>query len=395
MEQKQKFSKKIVVTGGGSGGHVSVSSAVISALRERYNIPYSNLLYIGGDLGMEEEKNGESIEQKRFKDADFQTEYIRAGKLQRSFSLRGILLMFRTVLGFLDSFRIISKFKPDLVISTGGLCLFLYVYLHISRKSQFICMNRQQQLVSQTKLFLNLQKKIFVAFKESLPYFPEEKTFHTGNIVRKDIFKTNGKGEIVKPLKEMIVNQERYPILYISGGGQGSHILNMTVREILPVLLQDFQVILQTGDNQAYKDFDLAVQEKGKLSEEQQKRFLPVKYIYDEEIGFVLNNIDMYIGRSGANTTYEMGILKIPSIFIPIPWVTHNEQERNANILKDSGLAEILPEGESSREKLVLVIKRFWKEVISGSRNINWDELDKRFPKDAIDKIFYEIEELK
>ncbi len=395
MEQKQKFSKKIVVTGGGSGGHVSVSSAVISALRERYNIPYSNLLYIGGDLGMEEEKNGKSIEQKRFKDADFQTEYIRAGKLQRSFSLRGILLMFRTVLGFLDSFRIISKFKPDLVISTGGfvsvpVCISAYlnkipVYLH----EQTAAIGLSNKIVSK------FAKKIFVAFKESLPYFPEEKTFHTGNIVRKDIFKTNGKGEIVKPLKEMIVNQEKYPILYISGGGQGSHILNMTVREILPVLLQDFQVILQTGDNQAYKDFDLAVQEKRKHSEEQQKRFLPVKYIYDEEIGFVLNNIDMYIGRSGANTAYEMGILKIPSIFIPIPWVTHNEQERNANILKDSGLAEILPEGELSREKLVLVIKRFWKEVTSGSRNINLDELDKRFPKDAIDKIFYEIEELK
>ena len=394
MEQGRKFSKRIVVTGGGSGGHVSVSSAIIKELKEKYDIPYSNLLYIGGDLGMMNEKKGKSIEQKRFTDVDFQTEYIRAGKLQRTLSLKGVLLIFRTILGFVDSLKIINRFKPDIIISTGGfvsvpVCLVAHlrkipIYLH----EQTAAVGLSNKIVSK------FAKKIFVTFEESLKYFPKEKTIHTGNIVRKDIFEKNGKGAIVDPLKKMIVTQEKYPIIYISGGGQGSHILNTTMREVLPVLLQDFQIVLQTGDNKKYKDYDLVMNDKVKLAKEQRERFLPIKYVTDSEIGFLLNNINMYVGRAGANTTYEMGVLKIPSIFIPIPWVTHNEQEMNAEILKNLGLARILPEGELSREKVVPTIKQFWKEYNTEKGNLNMEEISKRFPTNALTKIFSEIEEI-
>ena len=395
MKQERKISKKIIVAGGGSGGHVSASSGIIEGLQDRYNIPYEDLLYIGGDLGMMNEQKGMSIEQKRFKDANFQTEYIRAGKLQRTLSLKGILLTFRTILAFIDSFKIINRFKPDIIISTGGfvsvpVCIVanlkkIPVYLH----EQTAAVGLSNRIVSK------FAKKIFITFKESFDYLPKEKTLHTGNIIRKSIFEKTGRGDIVKPLKEMIEVQERYPIIYISGGGQGSHIINTTIREILPMLLQDFQVILQTGDNKKHKDFDLAINNKKKLSDEQKQRFLPVKYVQDSEIGFLFNNIDMYVGRSGANTAYELGIMKIPSIFIPIPWVTHNEQEKNAQVLVDLGLAEILPEGEFSREKIVLVIKSFWSRWRKQRDSLNIQNLEERFPTNATEKILNEIKELK
>lgn len=394
MEQKRKISSKIIVTGGGSGGHVSVSAAIIEGLRKKYDIPYENLLYIGGDLGMENEKKGLSIEQKRFKDVDFQTEYIRAGKLQRTLSLKGLLLTLRTFLGFVDSLKILNKFKPDLIISTGGfvsvpVCVIAHlkhipIYLH----EQTAAVGLSNKIVSK------YAKKIFITFEESLRYFPKEKTLHTGNIVRSSIFDKTGGGAIVEPLKKMILMQEKFPIIYISGGGQGSHIINSVVRESLYQLLQDFQIILQTGDNQIYKDYDLVSNDFNKLTKEQRERFLPIKYVYESEIGFLLNNIDMYVGRSGANTTYEMGVLKIPSLFIPIPWVTHNEQEKNAQVLVDLGIAKILPEGELSREKLVLEIKKFWNKL-KREKDINKKAIENKFPVDAIDKILDQMEELK
>jgi len=393
MEQKRKSSKRIVVTGGGSGGHVSASSAIIEGLQEKYNIPYENLLYIGGDLGMMNEKNTQSIEQKRFKKANFQTEYIRAGKLQRTLSLKGILLTFRTLLGFIDSFKILKRFKPDIVISTGGfvsvpVCLVAHfkkipIYLH----EQTAAVGLSNKIVSK------YAKKIFITFEESSKYFPEEKTVHTGNIVRKSIFSKTGNGKVTETLKKMILQQEKLPIIYISGGGQGSHIINTVVREALPQLLQDFQVILQTGDNQEYKDYNLAVNDKKKLTKVQRERFLPVKYVFEEDIGFVFNNIDLFVGRSGANTTYELGVMRIPSIFIPIPWVTHNEQEKNANVLVNLGLAKILPEGELSREKLVLTIKTFRKKWIS-NKDIDEGNIKKRFPTNAVNIILKEIDEI-
>lgn len=101
----------------------------------------------------------------------------------------------------------------------------------------------------------------------------------------------------------------------------------------------------------------------------------------------VLNNIDLFVGRSGANTVYEMGILQIPSIFIPIPWVTNNEQEKNARILRDLGIAEIIHEGELTPETLVLKINRF----INKTKNYNKEELSRMFPVNAIDIILDQI----
>ncbi len=394
MEQGKKLSKKIIITGGGSGGHVSVSSAIIEGLKDRYNIPYENLLYIGGDLGMINEQNGKSIEQKRFHNAEFQTEYIRAGKLQRTISIKGISLTFRTILGLIDSIKIINKFKPDLVISTGG---FVSVPVCITAHFKKIPVYLHEQTAAvglSNKIISKYAKKIFVTFDESLKYFPKDKTVHTGNVIRKAIFNKTGSGEIVESLKKMVVFQEKYPIIYISGGGQGSHIINSAIREVLSLLLQNFQIVLQTGDNQEYKDFDLCIVDKKKLPTELSERFVPVKYISDQEIGFLLNNTNMYVGRSGANTVYEMGVMKIPSIFIPIPWVTHNEQEKNAQVLVDLNIAGILPEGELSREKIVLEIKNFWTAWNKKKEHINWEEIKKRFPTDAVDKILNEIEEI-
>jgi len=395
MEQGEKLSKRIIVTGGGSGGHVSASSAIMEGLKDKYNIAYENLLYIGGDLGMINEKRGVSIEQKRFKNADFQTEYIRAGKLQRTLSLKGILLTFRTLLGLIDSFKIINRFKPDIILSTGGFVSVPVCIVAHFRKIPIYLHEQTAAVGLSNKIVSKYAKKIFITFEDSLQYFPKGKTVHTGNVVRKAIFEKTGKGNIVEPLKKMIEIQEKYPIIYVSGGGQGSHIINTTIREILPILLQNFQVILQTGDNQKYKDFDLATNDKKKLSEKQRERFLPVKYISDLEIGFLFNNIDMYVGRSGANTVYEMGIMKIPSIFIPIPWVTHNEQEKNAQVLVDIGLAEILSEGELSREKVVLTIKNFWSKWRKKKDSFNIKDVEERFPTNATEIILSKIEELK
>jgi UDP-N-acetylglucosamine--N-acetylmuramyl-(pentapeptide) pyrophosphoryl-undecaprenol N-acetylglucosamine transferase len=386
-EEKIKLGKKLVVTGGGSGGHISTASAIISALRKNYEINNNNFLYIGGDLGMTNEKPGNSLEQKIFASESFNKKYIRAGKLQRNFSAHTIFLLLRTFLGFIDSYKILKDFKPDIVLSTGG---FVSVPVCLTAKmlGSKIYLHEQTAVVGlSNKIVSKYCEKIFVAFPSSKKYFPKEKTIHTGNLIRPEIFYKSGKGKTTESLKKMFILQEDLPIVYISGGSLGSHILNRTVKEALPSLLQDFQIILQTGDNKEFRDYELLVKEKKKLSPNLQDRFLPIKYIGNKEIGFVLNNIDFFVGRSGANTVYEMGVLQIPSIFIPIPWVTHNEQEENAKILERLGLAKILNEGELTPENLVLKIRRFYEK----EKNYNPSEIEKIFVRNAQEKILKEI----
>jgi UDP-N-acetylglucosamine--N-acetylmuramyl-(pentapeptide) pyrophosphoryl-undecaprenol N-acetylglucosamine transferase len=185
----------------------------------------------------------------------------------------------------------------------------------------------------------------------------------------------------------MLKEQQKYPILYISGGSLGSHIINETVKDSLSNLLDSVQLILQTGDNSQFKDFELLENEKLKLSKEKQSRVYITKYIDSKEIGFIFKNIDIFLGRAGANTVYEIGIFKIPSIFIPIPWVTHNEQYQNAKILKDIGLSEIINEGELTPEKLISVVKKILKK----DNSINNDLLEEIFITSASKKIIDHI----
>jgi len=381
------LSKKIIVTGGGSGGHISAALSVISSLQEKYVLDRDNFLYVGGDLGMEGEKPGNSLEQKLMKDKGFECKYIRAGKLQRSLSFNTIGLLFRTVLGLIDSYKIIKQFRPDMVISTGG-----YVTVSMGLMAKLfkaeIYLHEQTATVGLTnKIVGELATKIFISFPSSSNSITKEKTVLVGNLVRPEIFETKGQGKLAESIKKMVGNRDRLPIIYISGGGLGSHLINETVKESLKMLLQKYQIILQTGDNRVFNDYKSILSIKENLDDELKSRFIPITFIQAKDLGYLLHNIDLYIGRAGANTVYEMGVLQIPSIFIPIPWVTHNEQYKNAEVLVNLGLAEIVQEGELTSSCLLLRIEKFLKK----EKKINKEEIKKIFRTDAVKTILKEI----
>lgn len=384
QSKREELKKKIIITGGGSGGHISAAKAIIDEIKERFRITSDNLLYIGSDLGMVGEKPGSSLDMKVMKKERVNQRYIRGGKLQRRFSLRGIYLLLRTILGFVDSYNILSKYKPDIIISTGG---FVTVPVCLIGKFFFkakIYLHEQTAAVGlSNKIVGKYAEKILIAYPLSEDYFPKERTILTGNPVRKEVFLDSGKTPLTTKLKKMIEQQEEFPIIYISGGSLGSHLINKTIKQSMINLLQDFQIILQTGDSQITNDYNLLNLEKDKLEPELRERIFITKYVQDNEIGCVFNNIDMFIGRAGANTVYELGLMSIPSILIPIPWVTHNEQMRNAEVLKDVGLARIIREGELTPEKLVMTTNLFAQE----KRHVDEEKRKRIFIPNAAEKI--------
>ncbi len=376
---------KIMITGGGSGGHISVVKSIIDSLISDYNIPIENILYIGGDLGMEGEKIGNSLEQREFKDSKFKKYFIRAGKLQRKISLKTISLLFRSLLGFFDSISIVKKSNPTLIFSSGGfvsvpVCIagWLFhkpIYLHEQTASVGLS----------NKIVGKFAKKIYVTFNDSLKYFPKEKTVHVGNIVRKEVFEKEITQQTDKEIVSLMVTNKKLPFVYISGGSLGSHSINIKVFNSLNSLLRKYRVLLQTGDNEIYKDFEKGIEIKNKLTGEYQERIVVKKYIDNNSIGYVLNNMDLFIGRAGANTVYEIGVLKKFALFIPIPWVTHNEQYLNAKILSDIGTANILEEKYLNNCDLDSEIVRLQKQL--DIRDINYEKLEKLFPTNATFKI--------
>lgn len=373
--------KKIVVTGGGSGGHISAASAIIEGVNKNLNIPNENILYIGGDLGMVNEKPGNSLEQKRFKDTPFKTKFIRAGKLQRRLQKGTLRLLFRTLLGLKDAYKELKIFKPDLIFSTGG---FVSVPVCISGYLMKIPIYIHEQTAAvglSNRLVGKFAKKIFVTYPQSSKYFPQEKVIHVGNVVRQSVFEKNFNEEIKNTIEKMKDN--KLPVIYISGGGLGSHLVNNLIYESLDTLLEKYNLIIQTGDNSQYNDFEKYIEKRNTLSNELQERIYPTKFIDSEYIGYIYSNIDVFVGRSGANTVYEIGCLEIPSIFIPIPWVQNNEQEKNANILKNLGLSKVIKEEELTVDILIQNIK----EILSKPQSLNSEKLKEVFKRDAVDNI--------
>lgn len=378
---------KIIVTGGGSGGHVSPAVAVIEKLQE---IKDYDVLYIGGRAVSQSVSNSISIEEKIFANKDVKKMFIRGGKLQRKFRWSSFKLLFGVFGGFIDAYRQIKKFSPELIFSTGGYVTVPVCIVGWLKKVPIYIHEQTAGVGLTNRIVGKIATKIFISFEQSAKYFDSKKTILVGNIVRPAIFKINTKTDLSKQIAKM--KEIRKPIVFIAGGGQGSHFINLLVRQMLIYALMDFQIVLQTGENDQYKDFDIFIREKLKLSSKLCDSFVPVKYIYEDDIGYVFKNADVYVGRAGANYVYEMGIYRKPSLLIPIPWVTNNEQVKNAQVLVDCGIGRILPQGELTAEKLHQEIKKFLGDLNSGKIVANESEITKNFKTDALNTIITNIE---
>jgi len=390
LKKNNLFNKRIIITGGGSGGHVSAASGLIDEIVDKYPDAKQNILYVGGKLVSETRKEGKSVEQMRFEKGDIPFVAIRGGKLQRSFSFHSIALIFGVFGGIIDSFKVVGKFKPDFIFSTGGF-VSLPVCLVGWLKKIPIYLHEQTAAVGLTnKMVGKVAKKVFVTFPQSIKYFKPGIAIHTGNLIRKSLFISNPKGELSNALKKMLPQKDQLPIVYVSGGGLGSHTINIVVRQMLKYVLGEFQIILQTGDNGLNKDYEVLIKDKATLGE-LGNRFFVTKYVSNEEIGYLFNNIDIYVGRSGANTVYEMGIFMKPSILIPIPWVTHDEQNKNAQILVDCGIGTILPEGELTAESLFEKMKSMKKCITENSHCANESKIKEIFVTDGTQKVLNAI----
>lgn len=381
---------KILVTGGGSGGHISVAKALIDAVVEDYNIPKKNIIYVGGDLGMEYEEVGNSLEKRVFKESGFKTYFIRAGKLHRRFSLKRAKFLLRTLLGLFDALKIIKKERPTFVISTGGfvsvpVCIVSWLY-----KTPIYLHEQTASVGLSNKIVGKFASRIYISFKDSLRYFPEEKCIHVGNVVRKDIFQKKITSNTDLEIISLVNTDTNLPFIYISGGSLGSHTINQKIQKELENLLPFFRILLQTGENKIFKDYEEIMKIKGSLKQEYQDRLVIKKYIDKYSIGYVLNNMDLFLGRAGANTVYEIGVLEKFALFIPIPWVTHNEQYLNAKVLHDIGTANILQEKDLDNANLKYEIERLFEQT--KLRKIDYEKLKALFPTNAtyyiIDEIF-------
>lgn len=375
--------EKILIT----GGHLTPALAVLEELEK---IGYKNFLWVGHKFTMINDKEP-SFEYKTVTAKNIPFFNLEAGKLYRHPSLVGIRSFFKIPKGLFQAIDIIIKEKPDLIVSFGG---YLALPIVIAGKFNGVKSVTHEQTITvglSNKIISRLASQIYISWPQSKSFFPPSKTLLTGNPIRDSIYKING---------ELFEFGNNLPIIYITGGNQGSHIINTTIAEILSDLLPKYNIVHQCGTNTIFNDFQMLTELKEKLTPQEKSRYRIHANINEDEIGTILNKATLVIGRSGANTVYELLALKKFSILIPLPFSTHNEQFLNAKILSNIGLAEIIQQKDLMKDSLLSTINNNIRNI-TNLNTIKKDELqkiytnaDKLIIPNAAEKIATNIDKL-
>ena len=331
-ENVEVFMKKIILTGGGTAGHVTPNIAMLPRLREMgYEISY-----IGTYDG---------IEKKLIEDAGIPYYGISSGKLRRYFSLRNFSDPFRVIKGFRQAKKLMKKLQPDVVFSKGGFVSVPVVLAAERRKIPVVIHESDMTPGLANKIALPKATKICCNFPETAESFPEGVATVTGTPIRQELF--NGDPEKAFSFCGFT---ERKPTLLVIGGSTGSAAVNAAVWDALDELLKEYNVIHICGQDKM----------------DESKRDLPgykeFEYV-KKELADLFALSDLIISRAGANAICELLALRKPNILIPLSKAqSRGDQILNARSFEKSGYSKVIEEEELTRDTLIEAVHETIRE---------------------------------
>lgn len=365
------------------GGHLSPALAVIEELKKK-----NEILFIGRKKTFEGDE-AESLEYRIIKRLNIPFASISTGRFQRKFTKYTILSFLKLPAGFINSFRILNRFKPDIVLGFGGYLQIPIIFASIIQNIPVVIHEQTLEAGLSNKICSFFARKICISWKSSRNFFPKEKTILTGNPIRKR-FLTKAKAETQK----IKLERNRHPLVYVTGGSSGSHFVNVLIEGCVAELLKNFRIIHQTGNAAEYNDFERLTALKDRLKKELRSRYILKKFIEDDsELLGIYQDAEIVISRAGINTVTELIFFKKPSILIPIPFSQKDEQNKNALFLKKLGLCEILDQNDASSEKFMNTFKKIEKRI--RYFRIEESEYKKNIQRNASKKIVEVLEDEK
>lgn len=276
---------------------------------------------------------------------------IDAGKFSRHQPLSLLWLFLKLPLATIKSIKLLKAAKPKAVLSFGGhnalpVCLAAWLLrLPLIIHEQTFVIGFTNRL---TALFAD---KVAISWPNTRGFSQSAKLVLTGNPIRQSLINLTRRPNPVSP------------ILYITGGHQGSAVINQAVTAILPELLSRFKIYHQFGLNQNQVTWEKQRQFKKKLPKKLQAKYQLKRWFKETELADILATCQMVIGRAGANTATELALLQIPSLLIPLPIARSQEQLLNAQFLQSLGLSIILPQTELSSSTLKSQINKALKTL--------------------------------
>ncbi|MFI3230690.1 MAG: undecaprenyldiphospho-muramoylpentapeptide beta-N-acetylglucosaminyltransferase [bacterium] len=353
--------KKIILTGGGTAGHVNPNIALIPSLKkENYDISY-----IGSINGIEKDLIS-SISSMY----DIEYHGISSGKLRRYIDLKNITDAFRVVKGVGEAVMLIKKLKPDVIFSKGGFVSVPVVIAGYLNKVPIIIHESDISTGLANKICIPLANKVCTTFPEALEGIPKSKGILTGTPIRQELFNNNVKTNIK-------FFSDNKPIILIMGGSLGSVKINNAIRDSLPELLTKFNIIHLCG--------------KGNLDDSLKNKngYIQKEYVTRELPDF-FKACTLVVSRAGSNAICELLALKKPNLLIPLSKnASRGDQILNANSFKKQNYSSVLQEEDLTKDSLLKEINDLYNNRDSFIKSMQNSKLN-----NAIDKIIYEIKNI-
>ena len=336
--------KNIIISGGGTGGHIFPAIAIAQALRKKR--PEINILFVGASGKMEMEK---------VPAAGYEIIGLPVTGLKRKLTFKNVSVVINLLRSLLKAKRIIKEFKPDAVVGVGGYASGPVLNIAARKNIPTLIQEQNSYAGITNKILAKKADRICVAYEGMERFFPESKIVFTGNPVRDDLENMNGKQKV--GLDHFELNPD-FPVILILGGSLGAKTINESVWNHLELISDSTtQIIWQTG--KLY--YQRALEKIEGLHLPNLKVF---EFIHDMDLAFA--TAQLVISRAGAGTISELCIVGKPAILVPSPNVAEDHQTKNAEALVRNGAAIIVKdkdaEGGLIKESLKVVEN---KELLS------------------------------
>lgn len=320
---------KVVVSGGGTGGHVYPALAIINKIRDME--PDSKFLYIG---------TTDRMESKLVPSLGINYIGLDIKGLDRKNILKNISVLNMYIKAYKKAKKEIKKFNPDIVIGVGG-----YVTAPVINAAKSLniktVIHEQNSIPGITNKMLSKKvDKIFISMESSKDYFPKDKVVYTGNPRSEEIISA-------KPISKKSLGFDNKPLVVIVMGSLGSYTINKELLKIVDEFKnKDYNILLITGT----KYFD----DYKEKSNRENIKIVP----FEKELIRIFKSTDLLVTRAGASTIAEITAIGLPSILVPSPYVSENHQYKNAKVLEDSGAGVILEEKDFSSKNVLSLIDK-------------------------------------
>lgn len=338
--------KKIMFTGGGSGGHVTLNLNLIPIFQKNG----WEIVYVGSETGIEKELISKITDVKYYA--------IKTGKLRRYFSWQNLKDMFKIPLGVCQAAAIIHKEKPDIIFSKGGFVSFPVVVGGFLNHRKIFMHESDLTPGLANKMSLPFVSKFFTTFIDTVKYVrTPQKVCYIGPVLS-DRLKNGNKDKAL----QMCNFTADKPIVMFVGGSLGAQSLNKAVQKNIDTLLQKFQIIHICGKNQK--------------TDLQRDGYAQFEFV-DKEFKDLLAATDIVVTRSGSNAIFEFWSLNIPMLLVPLPSnASRGEQSSNAQNFQSKGFAEILLDKDLSQDGLLVAqIDKMYQNLDTYRHNIKNSDL--------------------